>query len=136
MASTPTRGDDATTTWEALGTTVLLRLAGSADCVRPVPRSNPSSTRSIARAAAFAATPSYRCSTPAPARSTAVGPLLMDALTLALRAAELTGGDVDPTIGRALELADMTATGACSSPRRARSGDGCADACEPAQLSR
>ena len=38
-------------------------------------------------------------------RSTAAGPLLVEALELALRAAELTGGDVDPTVGRALELA-------------------------------
>ncbi len=32
-------------------------------------------------------------------------PLLIEALEVALRAAELTGGDVDPTVGRALELA-------------------------------
>ena len=38
-------------------------------------------------------------------RTTEVSPLLSDALALALRAAELTGGDVDPTVGRALELA-------------------------------
>ena len=31
-----------------------------------------------------------------------VGPLLLEAVTVALRAARLTGGDVDPTIGRAL----------------------------------
>ncbi len=37
--------------------------------------------------------------------STPVSPLLMEAVTLALRAAELTDGDVDPTLGRALELA-------------------------------
>jgi thiamine biosynthesis lipoprotein len=38
-------------------------------------------------------------------RSTRVSPLLLEALKLALRAAELTDGDVDPTVGRALELA-------------------------------
>ncbi|HSZ14659.1 MAG TPA: FAD:protein FMN transferase [Solirubrobacteraceae bacterium] len=38
-------------------------------------------------------------------RSVRVSPLLMEALELALRAAELTSGDVDPTVGRALELA-------------------------------
>jgi len=31
-----------------------------------------------------------------------VGPVLLEAVTVALRAARLTGGDVDPTIGRAL----------------------------------
>ena len=41
----------------------------------------------------------------APAVPCAVSPLLIEALELALRAAELTDGDVDPTVGRALELA-------------------------------
>jgi FAD:protein FMN transferase len=36
---------------------------------------------------------------------TPVGPLFLDALDAALRAARLTDGDVDPTIGRALRLA-------------------------------
>jgi FAD:protein FMN transferase len=31
-----------------------------------------------------------------------VGPVLLEAVTVALRAARLTGGDVDPTVGRAL----------------------------------
>lgn len=34
----------------------------------------------------------------------AVGPLFLEALEAALRAARVTGGDVDPTIGRALRL--------------------------------
>jgi FAD:protein FMN transferase len=38
-------------------------------------------------------------------RPVRIGELLMEALELAMRAAELTGGDVDPTVGRALELA-------------------------------
>jgi FAD:protein FMN transferase len=38
-------------------------------------------------------------------RRTKVGPLLLAALEVAIRAAELTDGDVDPTVGRALELA-------------------------------
>jgi thiamine biosynthesis lipoprotein len=38
-------------------------------------------------------------------RLTQVSPLLAEALEIALRAAELTDGDVDPTVGRALELA-------------------------------
>src|SRR5207302_6734762 len=37
-------------------------------------------------------------------RRVRVGPLLVTALTVALRAAELTDGDLDPTIGRALRL--------------------------------
>ena len=38
-------------------------------------------------------------------RTVRVGPLLLDAITVALRAAALTDGIVDPTIGRALILA-------------------------------
>lgn len=38
-------------------------------------------------------------------RTVQVDPLLIEATELALRAAELTDGDVDPTVGRALELA-------------------------------
>jgi FAD:protein FMN transferase len=36
---------------------------------------------------------------------TAVGPLFLESLHAALRAAHLTGGDVDPTVGRLLRLA-------------------------------
>jgi thiamine biosynthesis lipoprotein len=35
-------------------------------------------------------------------RETAVGPLLIEALETAVRAAGITGGDVDPTVGRAM----------------------------------
>jgi len=38
-------------------------------------------------------------------RATAVGPLLLGALELALRAAALTGGAVDPTVGESLRIA-------------------------------
>ncbi len=38
-------------------------------------------------------------------RVVTVGPLLIEAVQVAVRAAELTGGDVDPTVGAALELA-------------------------------
>jgi thiamine biosynthesis lipoprotein len=40
-----------------------------------------------------------------PGRTVTVDPLLIEAVQVALRAAELTDGDVDPTLGRALELA-------------------------------
>ena len=39
-----------------------------------------------------------------PGRPVAVGPVLLDALDLALRAARLTDGVVDPTVGRALRV--------------------------------
>jgi FAD:protein FMN transferase len=40
----------------------------------------------------------------APGRPVAVGPILLDALDVALRAARLTDGVVDPTVGRALRV--------------------------------
>jgi FAD:protein FMN transferase len=40
-----------------------------------------------------------------PGRTLRVGPLLIEAVELALRAAELTDGDVDPTVGAALAIA-------------------------------
>jgi thiamine biosynthesis lipoprotein len=43
-------------------------------------------------------------------RSTTVGELLWDALAVALRAAEATGGLVDPTVGRSLRLAGYDRT--------------------------
>jgi thiamine biosynthesis lipoprotein ApbE len=101
----PTRGDDASTTWESLGTTVVLRLARDAD-LRSARAAVESELNAIDRACSR-----FRCDSELSllnaraGRPTGVGPLLMDALTLALRAAELTGGAVDPTIGRALELA-------------------------------
>ncbi|HUB05278.1 MAG TPA: FAD:protein FMN transferase [Solirubrobacteraceae bacterium] len=38
----------------------------------------------------------------APGAAVHVGPVLLEAMTVALRAARLTGGDVDPTVGQAL----------------------------------
>ena len=55
-----------------------------------------------------------------------MSPLLIEALEVALRAAELTDGDVDPTVGRALELAGydrdwrLLAAPRRSSPSRAQ----------------
>jgi len=39
-----------------------------------------------------------------PGQAVPVGPVLRDALDVALRAARLTGGDVDPTVGRAVRV--------------------------------
>ena len=52
--------------------------------------------------------------------ATRVSPLLREALALALRAAALTDGDVDPTIGRALELAGYDRDFELLEPGRAR----------------
>lgn len=101
----PAYGGLAAASWEALGTSVVLRLARPAgmhaaraavereldaiDCACSRFRNDSELSRLNACAG----------------RARTVSPLLMDALQLAVRAAELTDGDVDPTIGRALELA-------------------------------
>jgi FAD:protein FMN transferase len=91
--------------WEALGSTVAVRLTdpgalrqarvaieAELDAIdRACSRFRPDSELSRMNAAA--------------GRPVVVGTLLMEALELALRAAEVTKGDVDPTVGRALELA-------------------------------
>jgi thiamine biosynthesis lipoprotein len=100
---TPERFADAR--WEALGTNVVLRL---------------SDPRGLACARAAVASEleaiDLACSRFRPdseiarvnasrGRAVRVSPLLAEALALALRAAELTDGDVDPTVGSALVLA-------------------------------
>ena len=61
-----------------------------------------------------------------PGRAVKVSPLLIEAIAAALRAADLTGGDVDPTVGRALialgydrDFEELPATGGTPMPRLA-----------------
>ena len=73
-----------------------------------MPRAAPSwrsSRRSTRHAAASARTPSWPPSTRRTAGRCACPAVLMDALAAALRAAALTEGRVDPTVGQALVLA-------------------------------
>jgi thiamine biosynthesis lipoprotein ApbE len=62
-------------------------------------------------------------------RPVQIGELLMEALELALRAAALTDGAVDPTVGRALELAGYDRDWRLLTPAF---DDGLQQACEPA----
>ncbi len=91
--------------WEALGTSVVLRV-GDPDAL----------ARARATVAGELAAIDLACSRFRPdselsrlnaraGRSTQAGPVLMEALEVALRAAECSDGDVDPTLGRSLELA-------------------------------
>jgi thiamine biosynthesis lipoprotein ApbE len=96
----------ATARWEALGSSVVLRLSAPAalgtaramvarelDAIdRACSRFRPDSE--LARVNAHAS-----------GRPVEVAPLLIEALAVALRAAELTDGAVDPTVGAALVLA-------------------------------
>jgi FAD:protein FMN transferase len=99
------RADPRGAAWEALGSTVVVRLTDPGalrrarveietelDAIdRACSRFRPDSELSRVNSAA--------------GRPVVVGSLLIEALEVALRAAEVTEGDVDPTVGRALELA-------------------------------
>jgi thiamine biosynthesis lipoprotein len=91
--------------WEALGSNVVLRVSDPR-ALAPARAAVELELAAIDRACSRFRSDSELSHVNARAgRPTRVGPLLMEALALALRAAELTGGDVDPTLGRALELA-------------------------------
>ena len=124
--STPVqRAPTATARWEALGSTVVLRVT------EPLwlPRASAILAReldAIDRACSrFRADSDLtRVNTHAGGRPVPVAPLLVEALQIALRAAELTDGDVDPTVGAALVLAEtgMPADWGCR-PKRGPIGE-------------
>ncbi len=96
----------ATARWEALGTSVVLRVT------QPLwlPRASAILAReldAIDRACSrFRADSDLtRVNQHAGGRPVRVAPLLIEALQVALRAAQITAGDVDPTVGAALVLA-------------------------------
>lgn len=91
--------------WEALGTSVVLRLtdpAGLSQARGAVELELDAIDRACSR---FRSDSELSRVNALAGRPTKIGPLLMEALTLALQAAEASDGDVDPTLGRALELA-------------------------------
>jgi thiamine biosynthesis lipoprotein ApbE len=97
--------DAAGASWQALGTSVVVRVCD--------PRALPAACARVARelAAIDAACSRFRADSELTrlnahaGRAMTVSPLLLEALEVALRAAECSDGDVDPTVGRALELA-------------------------------
>jgi thiamine biosynthesis lipoprotein ApbE len=91
--------------WRALGTTVELRVSEESALERAeaaVRRELEAIDRACSR---FREDSELTALNARAGSTTRVSPLLGDALAVALRAAALTDGDVDPTIGRALELA-------------------------------
>src|SRR5579884_4156186 len=91
--------------WQALGTTVVLRVgepAALADARRLAERELAAIDVACSR---FRGDSELSRVNASAGRPVAVGALFLDALELALRAAALTDGDVDPTLGLALELA-------------------------------
>jgi thiamine biosynthesis lipoprotein len=99
------RGHLASTAWDALGSSVVLRVTdtGALGHARArVERELDAIDRACNR---FRADSELSRLNALAGRRVYVSPLLLEAVELALSAAELTDGDVDPSIGRALELA-------------------------------
>jgi FAD:protein FMN transferase len=93
------------TSWQALGTGVELLLSDSrmlAQARAIVERQLSEIDRACSR---FREDSELSRVNACAGRTVRVGPLLIEAIEVALRAAELTAGDVDPTVGAALELA-------------------------------
>jgi FAD:protein FMN transferase len=91
--------------WEALGTSVVLRVS-EPRALAPARAALELELEAIDRTCSRFREDSELSRVNARAgRTTPAGELLLEALSLALRAAEMTGGAVDPTVGRALELA-------------------------------
>lgn len=98
-------GAQAGTRWEALGTSVVLRVTDQ----RALGAARTALERELdaidGACSRFRGDSELSRLNTRAGRATSVGPLLLEAVTLALQAAELTEGDLDPTIGVALELA-------------------------------
>jgi FAD:protein FMN transferase len=96
---------DRTASWQALGSTAVLRVADQAQ-LRIAVRRAQAEIDAIDRACSRFRKDSDLCRVnAAEGPAVRVHPLLIEALEVALRAARLTDGDLDPSIGAALELA-------------------------------
>jgi FAD:protein FMN transferase len=92
--------------WQALGTTAeLLVVGGQAQLARARSALERVLEEIDLACSRFRADSELSRLNAAGGRAVSVSPLLLQAVELALRAARITGGDVDPTLGRALELA-------------------------------
>jgi thiamine biosynthesis lipoprotein ApbE len=92
-------------TWQALGTSVVLRTTDP-EAIAAVRAAVERELAAIDRACSrFRSDSELSAVNACAGRWTRLSPLLIEALEVALRAAELTDGDVDPTVGLALELA-------------------------------
>ena len=104
IGSLPALERFADASWEALGTRVVLRLTDPR-ALGPARAAVEHELDAIDRACSRFRSDSDIAHVNASAgRAVRVSPLLADALALALRAAALTDGDVDPTVGSALVL--------------------------------
>jgi thiamine biosynthesis lipoprotein len=105
MFATATPVAPGSCTWEALGTSVVLRTTNpeAIDAARAAVEQELAAIDHVC--SRFRADSELSRVNARAGRWTCISPLLIEALEVALRAAELTAGDVDPTVGAALELA-------------------------------
>jgi thiamine biosynthesis lipoprotein ApbE len=103
--SAPTGDEPACASWQALGSTAVLRLTDPRGLARARSEIEAELSAIDLACSRFRADSELSRLNARQGRPTPASPLLIEALELALRAAELTDGDVDPTVGRALELA-------------------------------
>jgi FAD:protein FMN transferase len=102
--NSPISGPIPSAAWDALGSSVVLRTS-ELDGLEPARASVVRELEQIDRACSRFREDSELSRLNASAgRRVSVDPLLLESIEVALRAAELTDGDVDPTVGRALEL--------------------------------
>ncbi len=95
----------ARSTWEIFASTVVLQVAGP-ESLGPAERAVRAELEAIDQACSrFRADSELSRVNARAGRPTSVGPLLLEALELALRAAALTDGAVDPTVGESLRIA-------------------------------
>jgi thiamine biosynthesis lipoprotein len=115
--------------WETWSTSVVLRLADphglAAACVA-VERELDAIDRACSR---FRADSEIARANASAGRAVRVSPLLAEALALALRAARLTDGDVDPTVGSALKLAGYDRDWLSLEPAKDRPAEADGDSC-------
>jgi thiamine biosynthesis lipoprotein len=98
-------GEPASASWRALGTSVVLKLTdrGALAHVRAIAEQHLQEIdRACSRFRADSELERVNAGAGAPVR---VGPLLLEAVEVALRAARVTDGDVDPALGEALVIA-------------------------------
>lgn len=96
---------DRAASWQALGSTVELRLAQAGRIAEAKVAVEAELTAIDLACSRFRADSELSRLNAAAGEATLVSPLLLQALGVALRAAEVTDGDVDPTVGLALERA-------------------------------
>ncbi|MGO9489257.1 MAG: FAD:protein FMN transferase [Solirubrobacteraceae bacterium] len=94
-----------TASWPALGSSAVLRLSPACELTRAIEIVNRHLDAIDRACSRFRDDSELSLVNARPGRPVAVGSLLLDALEVALRAAALTGGALDPSIGLSLERA-------------------------------